>query len=43
MTDRAVDLAGSDRRIARLVFVYEAHRTRDPRDPRAVVALYGWR
>ena len=40
---RAIDLTGGDRRIARVVFVYETHRTRDPRDPRAVVALYGWR
>ncbi|HEX9953158.1 MAG TPA: hypothetical protein VGB53_15415 [Rubricoccaceae bacterium] len=40
---RAVDLAGSDRRIARVVIVCETHRTRDPSDPRAVVALYGWR
>ncbi|HEX8386571.1 MAG TPA: hypothetical protein VF576_10320 [Rubricoccaceae bacterium] len=40
---RAVDLAGQDRRIARVVFVYETVRTRDPRDPRAVVSLYGWR
>ncbi len=40
---RAIDLTGGDRRIARVVFVYETHQTRDPRDSRAVVALYGWR
>ena len=40
---RAIDLSGTDRRIARVVFVYETVRTRDTRDPRAVVALYGWR
>ena len=40
---RAIDLTGADRRIARVVFVYETVRTRDTRDTRAVVALYGWR
>ena len=30
-------------RVARAVFVYETPRSRDTRDARAVVALYGWR
>ncbi len=40
---RAIDLTGADRRIARVVFVYETARSRDTRDPQAVVTLYGWR
>lgn len=40
---RAVDLTGGDRRIARVTFIYETPRSRDTRDARAVVALYGWR
>lgn len=36
---RAVDLAGRDRRIARVRFVYE---TLAPGGPPAVVALHGW-
>lgn len=39
---RAVDLAGSDRRIARVTFVYDTAGRR-ARGPRATVALYGWR
>ena len=40
---RSIDLVGPDRRVARVVFVSETHRTHGTRDARAVVALYGWR
>ncbi len=36
---RAIDLAGSDRTVTRVSFVYD---TAAPRGPRAVVVLYGW-